>query len=54
MADPGGRMTYRFGWGNAEFLGEWTLEQVVAFVKRVDEIRMEEQAKAMAAGADDE
>jgi hypothetical protein len=36
-------------WGSAEFLGEWTLAEMLAFMVRVDEIRFEEQAKAAAA-----
>lgn len=36
----------QFAWGNAAFVGAWTLEDVVAFVKRVHEIVDEEQARA--------
>ena len=39
----------QFAWGNVEFVGDWTLEDVVAFVKRVAEIREMELAKAEAA-----
>lgn len=38
----------QFAWGNAQFVGQWTLEQVVAFVKRVHEIVGEEQARKAA------
>lgn len=35
-----------YGWGNAEFCGEWTLEELVAFVERVGEIQIEERERA--------
>jgi hypothetical protein len=43
----------QFAWGDAHFVGDWTLEDVVAFVQRVGEIRVEEQAR-LAPQDDDE
>ncbi len=34
-----------FAWGDAQFIGPWTLEDVVAFVRRVAEIVVEERER---------